>query len=431
GHVTGDGMVRVMDGGQVVAECPAHALADEAPLYHPAKQEPAYLAELRQFDFSTLPEPEDWNETLLKLLRSPNIGSKEWVYRQYDHMVLLGTVIAPGADAALLRLRSAAKPGVHGVTRGDIASLETPKGLAVKIDCNARYVYLNPKRGAAIAVVEAARNCVVTGATPVAITNNLNFGNPEKPEVFWTFDQAVEGMADACNALGTPVTGGNVSFYNETDGKAIYPTPTIGMVAVHENLNVATTPGFKNHGDVIVLLGETKDELGGSEYCKVIHGAVGGDAPALDLEFEQKLQKVVLTAIHEGMVTAAHDVAEGGLAVALAEMAIAARPDARGCQASVFCNAGRVDGNVFGESQSRVILTVGRDDVMRLRSICIAEGVPHRLIGDVTGDGRFALAALSPGHESEFVFRRQTLIDLPVDQIQLAYKEAITQWMGE
>jgi phosphoribosylformylglycinamidine (FGAM) synthase-like enzyme len=195
-------------------------------------------------------------------------------------------------------------------------------------------------------------------------------------------------------------------------------------------VNRAVTPGFKNHGDVIVLLGETRDELGGSEYCKVIHNVVAGDAPALDLELEQRLHKAVLTAIHEGIVTAAHDVAEGGIAVALAEMAIAAAPDARGCQANLFCSAGRIDGHIFGESQSRILLTVRRDDVMRLRSICIAENVPHRLIGDVTGDGRFVLAALAPGHESQYVFRRETLIDLPVSELEKAYKEAIPRWMG-
>ncbi len=443
GHVTDDGMIRVKDGDRVVAEVPAHALADEAPLYHPEKQEPAYLAELRKFDFSRLPEPEDWNETLLKLLRSPNIGSREWIYRQYDHMVLLGTVIAPGGDASLLRIRSAAKPGAHGAAKapGNGAGVafepqtQAPEGaeigIAAKVDCSARYVYLNPRRGAAIAVAEAARNCVVTGATPVAITNNLNFGNPEKPEIFWTFDQAVEGIAEACEVLGTPVTGGNVSFYNETNGEAIYPTPTIGMVAIHENLEHRTTPGFKKPGDVIVLLGETKDELGGSEYLKVIHGVVAGDAPELNLEFEKKLHKAVLQAIHEGIVTAAHDVAEGGVAVALAEMAIAAEPEARGCQVNLFCNEGRIDGNVFGESQSRIILTVDRDDVMRLRSILIENGIPHRLLGDVTGSGRFELTGLAPGVQSEFIFRRQKLIDLSVEELEKAYQEAIPQWMGE
>lgn len=432
GQVTDDGLVRVLDDGVVVAEAPAHALADEAPLYHPDKREPAYIAELRKFDVETIPQPTDWNQTLLQLLNSQNIGSREWIYRQYDHMVLLGTVAAPGGDASVIRLRSAAQLGAHGMKEQDAPALAcpvgAPKGIAAKIDCNARYVYLNPRRGAAIAVAEAARNCVVTGATPVAITNNLNFGNPEKPEIFWTFDQAVEGMAEACQALNTPVTGGNVSFYNETNGEPIYPTPTIGMVALHEDLNRLTTPGFKNPGDVIILLGETRDELGGSEYLKVVHGQVGGDAPELDLAFEQKLQKAVLAAIHQGIVTAAHDVAEGGLAVALAEMAIAAEPQARGCQVSLFMNEGRMDGHLFGESQSRIILTCGRDDVMALRSTLIEHGVPHRLVGDVNATSQFTLAALSSGTQ-EGIFRREELINLPVQQMEKAHKEAITRWM--
>lgn len=412
GRVTDDGMVRVLDGGQVVAEVPARALAD-APVYHPAKAEPAYLAELRAFDWSRLPEPEDWNATLLQLLRSPNIGSKAWVFRQFDHAAGDRTALGPGGDAGVIRL------GPDG-----------RKGIAASVDCNGRYVYLNPRRGTAIAVAEAARNCVVTGAQPVAITNNCNFGNPEKPEIFWTFDEAISGMAEACEALGTPVTGGNVSFYNETSGEAIHPTPTIGMVAVHENLERLTTPGFKQAGDVILLLGETRDELGGSEYARLVHGVLAGDAPALDLAFERKLQQVVLRAIHEGLVTAAHDVAEGGVAVALAEMAIAAEPEARGCQVSLFLGRGRVDGQVFGESQSRIVLTARREDVARLQALLMVEDVPFKLLGDVTGDGRFRLAALAPGAGSDDVFRRQELIDLSVDELQKAFEEAIPRWMG-
>jgi len=432
GYVTDDGMVRVKDGDEVVANVPAHALADEAPLYNPASREPAYVAEHHAFDFSTLPEPKDWDDVLLKLLNSTNIGSREWIYRQYDHMVLLGTVIQPGGDAPLLRLRSAAEPGVHRAATGATEAVRPQAGtigLAAKIDCNGRYVYLNPRRGTAIAVAEAARNCVVTGAQPVAITNNLNFGNPEKPEIFWTFQQAIEGMAEACEVLGTPVTGGNVSFYNETQGDSIYPTPTIGMVAIHPDVEKAVTPGFKNVGDVIMLLGTTKDELGGSEYLKVIHGLATGDAPSLDLEFEKRLQKAVLAGIHEGVVNAAHDTAEGGLIVALAEMAISSRAESVGCQLSVFITEGRIDGNLFGESQSRVIVTVGRDDVMRMRSICIEHGIPQRLIGDVDPSGRFCVTGLAPGVESEFVFRRQSLINLSVSELKTAHKGAIPQWM--
>lgn len=431
GQVTDDGMIRVLDGDQVVANVPAHALADEAPVYFPEAKEPAYLAELRAFDFAALPEPEDYGDVLLKLLNSPNIGSREWIYRQYDHQVLLGTVIAPGGDAALIRLKSAAVPGLHPVMGGETKAAESigKMGLAIKTDCNGRYVYLNPKRGTAIAVAEAARNCVVTGAEPVAITNNLNWGNPEKPEVFWTFDQAIDGMAEACEALGTPVTGGNVSFYNETNGQAIYPTPTIGMVAIHPDVEKRMTLGFKNEGDVILLLGETKSELGGSEYAKVIHGVVAGDAPALDLTKEKKLQAAVRQAIQEGLVTAAHDVADGGLGVALAEMAIAAAQGAQGCQLNLFITEGRIDGNLFGESQSRVLLTCHRDNVMLLRSVLIQHGVPHRLVGDVNNSGRFQLTGLAQGVE-EGIFRRQLLIDLPVEDLKRAHKEALTQWMG-
>jgi len=437
GRVTDDGMVRVLDGGTVVAEVPARALAS-APVYHPEKAEPAYLAELRAFDWSRLPEPEDWNGTLLRLLGSPNIGSRRWIYEQFDHMVQGATVVGPGGDAGVIRLGAAVAPGAHELARQQPgadaparpAPAGPPKGIAVSVDCNGRYVYLNPRRGTAIAVAEAARNCVVTGALPVAITNNCNFGNPEKPEIFWTFDEAITGMAEACEALGTPVTGGNVSFYNETSGDAIHPTPTIGMVAVHENLDRLTTPGLKQAGDVILLLGETRDELGGSEYAKVIHGVLAGDAPVLDLAFEKKLQQVVLRAIHEGLVTAAHDVAEGGVAVALAEMAIAAAPGARGCQVNLFLGRGRVDGQIFGESQSRILVTATREQVGRLEALLMVEDVPFKVLGDVTGDGRFRLAALAPGVESDSIYRRQELIDLSVDELQRAYEEAIPRWMG-
>ncbi|BAD41840.1 phosphoribosylformylglycinamidine synthetase [Symbiobacterium thermophilum IAM 14863] len=436
GRVTDDGMVRVLDDGRVVAEVPARALA-EAPVYHPAKAEPAYLAELRAFDWSRLPEPEDWNETLLRLLGSPNIGARAWIYEQFDHMVQAGTVLGPGGDAGVIRLGAAVAPGAHGLTRqppgeglpGRSGQAGPPKGIAASVDCNGRYVYLNPRRGTAIAVAEAARNCVVTGARPVAITNNCNFGNPEKPEIFWTFDEAITGMAEACEALGTPVTGGNVSFYNETSGEAIHPTPTIGMIAVHENLDRLTTPGFKQVGDVILLLGETRDELGGSEYARLIHGVLAGDAPALDLAFEKRLQDVVLRAIHEGLVTAAHDVAEGGLAVALAEMAIAAAEPSLGCQVSIFLGEGRVDGQLFGESQSRILVTATREQVGRLQALLMVEQIPFRVLGDVTADGRFRLAALAPGSGSAHVYRRQELIDLPVADLVRAHKEAIPRWM--
>ncbi|MFO7173918.1 MAG: phosphoribosylformylglycinamidine synthase subunit PurL, partial [Bacillota bacterium] len=322
GRVTGDGLIRVKEGDRVVAEVPAASIAGGAPAYTPPAREPEYIARLRAFDWSRLPEPEDYNAALLRLLGSPNLCSREWIWRQYDHQVQVGTVVGPGGDAAVVRV-----PG-------------TETGVALTIDGNGRYVYLNPRRGAAIAVAEAARNVVCTGAEPVAVTNNLNFGNPEKPEVYCQFREAVAGLGEACRALGTPVTGGNVSFYNESRGEAIYPTPTVGMVGILPDLSQRLTMGFKRPGDVVVLLGNLdRVTFGGSEYAKVIHGVVAGDAPELDLDLERRLQKVVLTAAREGLLTAAHDVAEGGIAVALAEMALAAEPGARGVQVSLFLRA--------------------------------------------------------------------------------------------
>ncbi|MBT9281666.1 MAG: phosphoribosylformylglycinamidine synthase subunit PurL [Hydrogenibacillus schlegelii] len=410
GVVTDDGVFRVKEGARVVAEVPVRSLADGAPEYTPDAREPAYLRPLRAFDFARLPEPEDYGDVLRKLIASPNIASRQWVYSQYDHHVRLGTVVGPGGDAALLRL-----PG-------------TKKGVAVKIDGNGRYCYLNPRRGAAIAVAEAARNVVCVGAKPQAITNNLNFGNPEKPEVYWQFVEAVEGMAEACRALGTPVTGGNVSFYNEFEGRPIYPTPTIGMVGVSPDVERHVQPGFKRPGDVIVLLGQPEGaHLGGSEYCWVIHGVVAGDAPELDLDLERRLQECVFAAIHQGIVTAAHDVAEGGLAVALAEMCIQALPEARGCRVTVPLGPGRADGQLFGETQSRVLVTVGREDVERLRNLALEHDVPIRLLGEVTADGRFRLAVLQPSPEEGAALGR-SLIDLPVEALRREWQEGLERW---
>ncbi|MCG0239294.1 MAG: phosphoribosylformylglycinamidine synthase subunit PurL [Firmicutes bacterium] len=493
GRVTGDGLIRVKEGDRVVAEVPAASIAGGAPAYTPPAREPESIARLRAFDWSRLPEPEDYNAVLLRLLGSPNLCSREWIWRQYDHQVQVGTVVGPGGDAAVVRV-----PG-------------TQKGVALTIDGNGRYVYLNPRRGAAIAVAEAARNVVCTGAEPVAITNNLNFGNPEKPEVYWQFREAVEGLAEACRALGTPVTGGNVSFYNESRGEAIYPTPTVGMVGILPDLSQRLTMGFKRPGDVVVLLGNLdRVTFGGSEYAKVIHGVVAGDAPELDLDLERRLQKVVLAAAREGLLTAAHDVAEGGIAVALAEMALAAEPGARGVQVSLFLRAEpepdplagleaggpgsggpgapaaqgagagggsvggqaagvrsgaagnqavdarggtagtqagggpagagagsdpgaeaplRVDLTLFGEGQSRILVTCPREKVVDLWALCVQENLPHRLIGDVTGDGRLTIAALAPGRFPG-IYRRQVVVDVAVDDLERAWKEALPRWMA-
>lgn len=345
GRVTDDKMLRLLHKGEVVADVPADALAEEAPVYYKPSSEPAYYREFQGMK-NEIPNVEDYEATLLDLLQQPTIASKEWVYDQYDHMVRTSTVVSPGSDAAVVRIRG------------------TEKGLAMTTDCNSRYIYLDPETGGKIAVAEAARNIVCSGGEPLAITDCLNFGNPEKPEIFWQFEKAVDGMSEACRTLGTPVIGGNVSLYNETNGTAVYPTPVVGMVGLVENLKHVTTQHFKNAGDLIYLLGETKDEFGGSELQKLIHGDIFGKAPELDLEVEASYQAQILTAIKNGLVASAHDVAEGGVAVALAESVIGSK----GLGAEVELE-GAVVSALFSESQSRFILSVKQEHQIEFESL--------------------------------------------------------------
>lgn len=334
GKVTDDKMLRLLHKGEVVADVPADALAEEAPVYYKPSSEPVYFREFQVMD-NKIPNVENYETTLLQLLQQPTIASKEWVYDQYDHMVRTSTVVSPGSDAAVVRIRG------------------TEKGLAMTTDCNSRYIYLDPETGGKIAVAEAARNIVCSGGEPLAITDCLNFGNPEKPEIFWQFEKAVDGMSEACRTLSTPVIGGNVSLYNETNGTAVYPTPVVGMVGLVENLKHVTTQHFKKAGDLIYLLGDTKDEFGGSELQKLVYGKIFGKAPELDLEVEASYQAKILTAIKNGLVASAHDVAEGGVAVALAESVIGSN----GLGAEVELE-GAVVSALFSESQSRFILSV-------------------------------------------------------------------------
>ncbi|MGI9860440.1 phosphoribosylformylglycinamidine synthase subunit PurL [Moorella naiadis] len=381
GRVTDDGLMRIKENGLVVAEVPAQALTDQCPLYERERRRPAYLDEVHSRDLGHLPEPEDYNQVLLQLLAAPNLASKEWVYRQYDYMVRTDTVAGPGGDAAVLRLKG------------------TGKGLALTVDGNGRYCYLDPERGGAIAVAEAARNLACVGARPLAITDCLNFGNPEKPEVAWQFYQAVTGMSRACAVLQTPVTGGNVSFYNETEGEAIYPTPVVGMVGLLPDIEKRCVMGFRREGDVIILLGATYSELGGSEYLAAVHGLVAGQPPALDLEREAAVQALVRAAIAAGLVTAAHDCAEGGLAVALAESVLAGGLGAEVALAGEL----RPDWLLFSESQSRVLLAVEPATVARVLDLAREQGVPAAPIGRCGGrelviqvNGR-KIISLSPG----------------------------------
>ena len=366
GQVTDDGHLRVKFGGEEVAHLPIALLTDAAPAYVRPAAPPADFEERQELQLDHIPLPGDYNQTLLTLLDSPNIASKQWVYRQYDYLVRSNTVVEPGSDAAVIRIKG------------------TRKGIALSVDCNSRYCALDPYVGAMIAVVEGARNVVCAGATPLGITDCLNFGNPEKPAIMWQFAEAVRGIRDACVALGVPVVSGNVSFYNETEGHAIPPTPTIAMVGLLEHVEHHMTQWFKTEGDVIVLLGRTREELGASEYLALAHGLVRGAPPWIDLEVEKQVQRVCLSAIAEGLVRSAHDVGEGGLAVALAECCTSGPGPALGAVIELE-GAIRPDALLFGESQSRIILSLRRRHLGRVRELAAAADIPLAVLGEVRG----------------------------------------------
>jgi phosphoribosylformylglycinamidine synthase len=306
------------------------------------------------------------NDALLKLLSSGNIASKAWIYRQYDYMVRTDTVVGPGSDAAIVRIKG------------------EDNALAMTVDCNSRYCFLDPYTGAALAVAEAARNLVVSGASPLALTDCLNFGNPERPEVMWQIKEAIRGISDACRAFDIPVIGGNVSLYNETSGAAVHPTPTIGMVGLIDDLKRNTTQWFKDAGDVVMLMGAWNPSLGGSEYLSVMHGLEKGMPPRLDLDAEKRLQEACLAAIKAGIIKSAHDLSEGGLAVALAECCFNPRPQVPVGAAIEIKRGGRIDETLFGESGSSVIVSVDRAHIDELKRLC--SDVPCEVIGKVHGD---------------------------------------------
>lgn len=393
GSVRQGNLLRVRMHGKTVAEIPAETLAlgGGAPVYVRRAKEPEYLKETRAFDVNAVPQPENLGEVLLELFASPNIASKRWVYRQYDSTVRSNTVIQPGGDAAVLRIK-----GVK-------------KGLAVKTDCNGRYVYLNPRRGAAIAVAESARNVAVTGAKPVAITNCLNFGNPYKPEVYWQFQEAIAGISEACLALETPVTGGNVSFYNESPGAAVYPTPVIGMLGILEDVTCALTAPFKQAGDEIALLGINGEEIGGSEYLKAIHGKIAGDCPQLDWQRERAVQAACLQMIRERLLHSAHDVADGGLAVALAECCIMDEEQPRGAEIALPPYR-RADFALFGESQSLIIVSYSPSQRGKIQGVCDQHRAPMTVLGKVGGE-KLRLAGLLDVSSKELAEKYYGAID--------------------
>jgi phosphoribosylformylglycinamidine synthase len=364
GRVTGDGLMRVKVGNEVAAEIPAKQLAEDAPVYYREAKQPEWEIRHAEFDTRSVAEPDDLQDVLVKLLGSPTIASKNWVYRQYDYMVQHGTVVAPGSDAAVVRINlSRPDLGATGAT-GE-------KYIAFTTDCNATYCHLDPLEGGKIAVAEAVRNLVCSGARPLAVTDNLNFGNPMKPEVFWQFRRCVEGICEACNMFHTPVTGGNVSFYNESPAGAIDPTPTIGMLGLIDDPKHITTQWFKGAGDAVLLIGEVGDEIGGSEYLKRIHGLKTGRAPRMDLAFAKRVSDFTLEIIHHGWVKSAHDCSEGGLAVALAECCLTNGDAMVGVNIDLETLGERLDAALFGETQSRVIVSCAPENVERIAQAAI------------------------------------------------------------
>jgi phosphoribosylformylglycinamidine synthase subunit PurL len=363
GRVTSDGVMRVRSNGQIAAEIPAKALAEDGPLY---SREAKPVAAVHDRRIENLPEI-DTHEALRQLLRDPTIASKNWVYRQYDHTVRTGTIVKPGSDAAVFFVRYANKI------------------LAATTDCNSTYCALDPRDGGKIAVAEAARNLSCSGATPLAITDCLNFGNPYKPENFWQLREAVEGVAEACRAFGTPVTGGNVSLYNESPAGVVDPTPTIAMVGLIDNEKHITTQWFKNEGDIIILVGEIGSELGGSQFLKICHGRKVGPPPRVDLDLEIKAQTAVRDLIRGGLVKSAHDCSEGGLAVALAESCF--NPE-KPFGAEIDLDLGDTPAAtvLFNESQSRIVISVAPESVKKTIAMLSERGVPFQQLGKVGGD---------------------------------------------
>jgi len=352
GKVISEKNIKIHHKGKLVADIPAFelVLGGGAPVYKRETKVPKYFNTTKNFDAKKLSEPSDYNEVLLKLLSSPNITNKNWVYEQYDTQVRTNTILMPGGDASVIRLKG------------------TTKGLSLKTDCNSKYVYLNPYKGGLIAVCESARNVVCTGATPLAITNCLNFGNPYNPEVYYQFSEAVRGIGDACRKLETPVTGGNVSFYNQSRDYAVYPTPVIGMLGLIENLDNLMTSHFKNEDDNIYVIGINKGEIGGSEYLDKIHQLIKGDAPDINPDDEINLQKTILEFIKQNLINSAHDIAEGGLAVALAECCIMDRNNNIGCNIN-YDYGFRKDFDLFSESQSRVIISANSKNENKILEI--------------------------------------------------------------
>ena len=358
--------VEVIWNEKVIADIPSNSLVlgGDAPQYDMKYETAKYFSDKQDLDLNTIQEPNDYNDVLLKLLSAPNITNKKYVYEQYDSTVRTNTMQGPGGDAGVFRIK------------------DTEQALAACTDCNGRYVYLDPREGGKIAVAEAARNVVCSGAEPIAITNCLNFGNPQDPEIYWQFREAVLGMGDACRAFNTPVTGGNVSFYNESDKGAVYPSPVIGMLGLLDHHKQKTTIEFKNEGDFIVIIGSIDGKLGGSEYLKTIHKKIIGPIPTINLEFEYAVQKVCLNSIKEGIINSAHDISDGGLATTIAESFVYSKNNL-GVKLDLNRKS-RNDELLFGECQSSIVVSIPEDKLLDLINVAKEFDVPTQTIGKVT-----------------------------------------------
>ncbi|MBS1552249.1 MAG: phosphoribosylformylglycinamidine synthase subunit PurL [Bacteroidetes bacterium] len=423
GKVINDDRVKIYYNGKLEADVPAKelVLGGGAPVYKRDIKEPSYLKDKYNFDFNSVKEPDDLNEVLLKLLSSPNITNKNWIYEQYDTQVRTNTVILPGGDASVIRLK------------------ENNKALSMKVDCNGRYVYLNPYKGGMIAVCESARNVVCTGAKPIAITNCLNFGNPYNPEVYYQFSEAIRGIGDACRILDTPVTGGNVSFYNQSKDYAVYPTPVIGMLGIIEDAGKALTAYFKKEGDVILLIGNhvssiiynqspsdnkefknksqilnSKFQIGGSEYLNTVHCLVEGDAPDINPEEEKNLHELILRLNERSLIRSAHDISDGGLAIALAESCLMNRFNNVGCEINIDYY-GRKDYSLFSEIQSCVIISADKQTEREISEICGEYNTKVLRIGETKGNR----------------FKINFDIDLPLREINYAYYNSLLKIMEQ
>jgi len=391
GKVTDGDRLKVTFEGKMVVDIPVDSIVHSCPIYDRPCKQPAYIPSI--YDIGLPPIKKEYSKDLITLLTSPSLANKEWVYRQYDHMIQTNTVFLPGTGASVLKLKG------------------TDRALAITCDGNSLYTFLDPKTGGKIAVAEACRNLACAGARPVGVTNCLNFGNPEKPEIMWQFKETIEGIASACETFDIPVTGGNVSFYNDTEGESIHPTPVLGIVGIIDDLSKIPSPGFKKEGDILFLLGENKEELGGSEYLKFLFNMEKGRPPQIDLEFEKRTHDFCLKVISQSLITSAQDISEGGMAVALAESCFFQKP-LTGFSVDLYDKI-RTDALLFGETQSRFILTVDPSHLEVLQTIASDHEIPIRIIGKTGG--------------KKMIIRQhgKKIIDVPVENAYSAWKNAI------